>query len=535
MRNLKILRSIKWMILITLLGDLTIPEMGWCGLRAHGLGLRTSFWNVTNRPTRFVVNDFGEQINLDLGGAGAGLCFTSRLYQNWFFEFNLDVISAVQGSSEKVQKMDFNVSTVVPLLFGLRYHVLSNRFPSAFQPYLTMGAGPYFGTSIELRGSSQQSIGAETIYGAYLGGGMNLMIFDWFALNFDLKYHFPNLDTKHQYSGLQFGFGLNLMWGSKPEVIEVKEVQWVVQDLYPAFYQFYNTYPLALVRIRNTASYPVEVSIRCRISGYSDRPKDSGLVRIEGGKTQDIPVTAYLDPKLIAMSQQKVAILDLEIEAKAGNVYRKAMNNQITIHPRNAWDGDMTKLAFFITPEDETILALSRTVAGKLTDFEPAETRNFRLAQALFAQLQAQGLRYHPDPNIPFYQDDRVQFAGETLKIGLGDCDDLLVLCASLLESAGIHTAFVEVRDPEQSLAHVYLLFDTGLTIDQAALITTNEKRYLLRNESVALNTIWLPLETTLLNEGFEVVWEAGAKNYLEQGIIRAGVANDWVRIIDVR
>jgi len=144
------------------------------------------------------------------------------------------------------------------------------------------------------------------------------------------------------------------------------------------------------------------------------------------------------------------------------------------------------------------------------------------------------GLRYHSDPNIPFYKDDRVQYAHETLNLKSGDCDDLVVLYASLLESVGINTAFVEVRDSQKELAHLYLMFNTSVSPIQGHLISSNEKRYLMRDNSIGQKTIWLPIETTLINHGFEQAWKAGALEYLEDGVVRSGIAEGWVRIIDV-
>jgi len=116
----------------------------------------------------------------------------------------------------------------------------------------------------------------------------------------------------------------------------------------------------------------------------------------------------------------------------------------------------------------------------------------------------------------------------------MGDCDDLVVLYASFLESVGINTAFVEVRDPEKDMAHLYLVFDTGLAAQEGHLITSNEKRYVLRGASAGRPTVWIPVETTLIEAGFDQAWNAGAMAYLQEGVLRSGIAQGWVRIIDV-
>jgi len=160
--------------------------------------------------------------------------------------------------------------------------------------------------------------------------------------------------------------------------------------------------------------------------------------------------------------------------------------------------------------------------------------RNFYSAAHLFDALSELGIRYHSDPLIPFYRDDRVQYAYETLELKSGDCDDLVVLYASLLESVGINSAFVEVRDPEAELAHVYLMFNSGIIAQDGHLISSNDKRYVLRENSIGQKTVWIPVETTILEDGFEEAWKSGALQYLQDGILAGGITKDWVRVINV-
>ena len=84
---------------------------------------------------------------------------------------------------------------------------------------------------------------------------------------------------------------------------------------------------------------------------------------------------------------------------------------------------------------------------------------------ALFDALGAAGLRYIADPANPYGGIvagrptlDVVRLPRETLRQRAGDCDDLAVLYAALLQNVGIDTALVDVRD------HVFVMFDTGLS-----------------------------------------------------------------------
>ncbi len=511
------------------------PVMAQGISRSSGIGVRGSYWNMGDHTTRFSVRDEGQQVSLDIGGVGGWMYFFSRLHDNWFLDFNLGVVTRVRVEESGFTDSNTDVSLIVPFLFGLRHDLLSLKYTSAFQPYLTLGSGPYFTTAFISRSTGEDITGESSMkFGAYAGAGTNIVLRSWFAFNFDVKYHFVDFRTNINESGFDFGLGFSFMWGRKREVFQIKETKVVVRDIYPAYYQFYNTYPLALVSVKNMAGYPIEVNVRCYVKGYSERPKDSGYTRIERGETKDIPVTAIFGSNLRDVSRRTPAVLDLEVEARAGSSHKKATSAEIMVHNRNAWNGEMDKLGFFVTPDDENVLKLSRKLAKENSSRDSTGAENVRAAKAIFEALGNMDIQYHRDPNIPFYRDDRVQYASETLKLRHGDCDDLVVLYASLLESAGIKTAFVEVRDPEKEIAHLYLLLDAGVPSSQGNLVSSNEKRYLIREDARGNGTIWIPVETTLVASGFDEAWKAGALEYLQDGLVRRGIAENWVKIIEV-
>ncbi|HEX9972083.1 MAG TPA: hypothetical protein VGD14_08445, partial [bacterium] len=366
--------------------------------RSTGLGLRAGFWNVTGHPTRFSSSLTGSNVNVDIGGAGAWVYFFSRFYQNWFLEFNLGALGGIHGEQNQFLLYNVKATSIVPILFGLRYDMLSTRMPSSIQPYLAIGTGSYWiATSEEILMNpfeTETAINIESIqkYGAYLGGGANILVASWLALNFDLKYHFVDFQFEKDYSGLGFSFGFSFMWGSKREIMQIKDIRMIVPDIYPAYYQFYNTYPLALVSIKNVAGHPIEVNVRSNIRPYSERPKDSGFIRIDKGKTVDVPVTAIFGNKLSQVSQRDPAVLDIEVEARAGTTFKKQLSAQVIVHTRNSWNGEMDKLGWFLTPDDEKVLQLSRefTQHAEYND----DTMLFRKAQAVFEKLSEMGIHY---------------------------------------------------------------------------------------------------------------------------------------------
>ncbi|MEJ2637105.1 MAG: transglutaminase-like domain-containing protein [Calditrichia bacterium] len=511
--------------------------------RPNGLGFRLSFWKMVDSETLFRVNQQGLQQTVSLDGLGFWLQYYNRIHDNLSLSFDFGTVSRIHVTSDGTIDNSVDVNGIFAFLPGIRYDLLSRRLTSKFQPYLDGGLGPYFQQSVNVENygtdsfiNDNSNVNTEGRYdmGAYLGGGFNLPVSSRFALNFDLKYHFVDFAVNKDISGIEFGIGLSYMWGKMRDLFRVRQTTLVVHDIYPAYYQFYNTYPLAIVSVENTAGYPIEVNVRSRVSPYSARPKDSGFITLVKGETKDIPATAVFNPNISQVDTRKPAVLDIEVEGRAGVTHKEDITAQIVVHSRNSWNGEMDKLSYFVTPDDSEIIQLSRKIANREDDSTAAEPEKLHAARDIFNELDSMDIRYQSDPNIPFYRDDRVQFADETLRLGSGDCDDLVVLYASLLESLGINTAFVEVQDPEKTIAHVYLLFDSGVPAVQAQLVSSNEKRYLLREDSPGNSSIWIPVETTLIGRGFEEAWSNGALNYLQEALIRNGLAEGWVRIFDV-
>lgn len=507
--------------------------------RSSGMGLRLGFHIPENNFLTFNVSGYSEDAQLKLDEFGAWAFYYSRLNKNWFVDLHLGVLFTDQKYYDFQGNTFIDPSPIIPLLVGLRYEIFTSKLPGNMQPYLAIGIGPYWLPSLNVRDrSSKVKLQKESAVdlGAYLGIGANIQVNDWLILNVDLKNHYYNFENRNveDLNAVELGLGATFTWGRERPIFEIVRTQLITEDIYPAYYQYYNSFPLALITVKNMTNYPIEVNAKCSVPPYSQRPKESGYYKIRPGQQVDIPLTAYFSSSLKNVAQGESAIMEIEVSGRAGDVFTKATNTQLMVHNRNAWDGDMDKLVFFITPNNEDILKMSREIITLNHDSINASLTKFHQAKLIFEAIQKMGLHYLSDPNIPFYKDDRVQYAHETLEMGSGDCDDLVILFSSLLESLGIRTAFVEVRDSLKPIAHLYLMFDTGQNPKQAHLISKNEKRYIIRKNGFKKNSVWIPIETTLINQGFEDAWKAGALQYLQEGILRNGLAQGWVRIIDV-
>ncbi len=121
-------------------------------------------------------------------------------------------------------------------------------------------------------------------------------------------------------------------------------------------------------------------------------------------------------------------------------------------------------------------------------------------------------MRYLADANTPYNQVvanrdlvDHIQYPAQTLQSKAGDCDDLTVLYASLLEAAGIATALVDFP------GHIFLLFDSGILRRQAYQLPLDRQLYVVRGEK-----LWIPVEITQLDRTFHQAWQTGLEEMAE-------------------
>jgi tetratricopeptide (TPR) repeat protein len=99
---------------------------------------------------------------------------------------------------------------------------------------------------------------------------------------------------------------------------------------------------------------------------------------------------------------------------------------------------------------------------------------------------------------------DTVQFPRQTLQYKAGDCDDLSATYAALLESSGVSTAFITVP------GHIYSAFKLEMD-EREARRTFSRQGDLIVTEAGA---VWIPVETTMLRDGFLAAWAEGASQW---------------------
>lgn len=187
-------------------------------IRTTGIGLRGSSWKNSHPVSELSVFRNDADSEIQLSDDGGWICFLSRINDNWFGELGLGSLGKVEARSDYLNDADVHISAVHPLTFGLRYELFSLDNRSAFQPYISGGAGPYWISDIyakEDHFEEEEQVSAKTdlLKGGYAGAGLNFALTSWLNLGFDARYHFVDFDKKHERSGWEYGFGITFMWG----------------------------------------------------------------------------------------------------------------------------------------------------------------------------------------------------------------------------------------------------------------------------------------------------------------------------------
>jgi hypothetical protein len=303
--------------------------------------------------------------------------------------------------------------------------------------------------------------------------------------------------------------------------------------VYPARRDVFAYQPLGSVRVTNVTDQPVNIRAKLFLEGFMDVPTESQPVYVVPGQQVELPLTAIFNDRLLAASQMTIrdAVVAVSSTMNGEDDRRSA---RVIIHGKNAWDGDVGSLRYFVAPDDPEILRYTRDVLLSNRSNLAATGEDltaFRNASTLINTFAGQ-LVYVNDPKL---SSDLVQYPSETLALKGGDCDDMSVLISSLLNSMGISTAFIDVVPPGRPEAgHVYLMFDTGLPASRAPEVSENPKRYVVRKGPEGGETVWIPIETTVIMKGFEESWNVGAAEYFDDVEVNLGLIKGWVRLVDV-
>lgn len=283
-----------------------------------------------------------------------------------------------------------------------------------------------------------------------------------------------------------------------------------ISALFPALIRSYRSKPAGSIVIRNSLSEPLRnVRADFYIKKYMDFPAEGKAVAsVAAGADVELELFAFLNESVLEVQE------DLPLQAQVTLHFTDShgdrsieLSRPVMLYRRTAitWD-DTAKLAAFVTPNEDSVAKLAFDILESVDGDTPV-SRTFLRAQRICDALGALPLAYVPDPASPIAESltatglvDTVRFPRTTLAYRAGDCDDTTALLCSLLEAVGIPTAILT------SPGHVFMAFDSGEPAENSWLFAGSGLRTLTRN-----GTLWIPVETTILSDGFVAAWKAAS------------------------
>jgi tetratricopeptide (TPR) repeat protein len=316
------------------------------------------------------------------------------------------------------------------------------------------------------------------------------------------------------YSGLSatIDASFRLGEGSSPGV-EIENIQ--ILPLFPILLKFYDSNPIGKVLIRNREAAPVQnLTVSFFIPAYMDAAKSSPpIATVPAGGEIEIPIGALLKDSVLRVTEGAKASGQLTLSYEVDGVRREEQRVvSIDVLYRNAltWD-DNRKAAAFVTAKDPDIQRFAKNVSSQIDGAQSnAINAKFRAAVGLFEGIALHGVRYAVDPNSSYLEKsktadalDYIQFPAQTMTYRAGDCDDLSVLYASMLEAISIGSAFLLTP------GHIFVAFDLGMTAEDAAKVFSSTKDLIVMNGDV-----WVPVEVTMVQDGFRTAWQTAAREW---------------------
>jgi len=348
-----------------------------------------------------------------------------------------------------------------------------------------------------------------------------------------------DMESRLPHSSVKIGIQYDLRKESQQSFVQLLRSNFQRTDIYFAKRDFYAYNSVGEIIIRNTASDMVDCRFVLEIEGGLGTYRTEQL-RLEPNQTITVPLFLYLpDVTIQKSSETKEMHLSLLERGKEW----KVTTVPVTVHEAHHWDGDTKNLHFFLTPEDPTIITNARKILLSSAEMDSSKTVQQRMFFSLKRFITALGrnLKYVSDPTTTFVT-DRVQYPVETLEQQAGDCEDLVVYTATSLMSIGYQCAVVDIlpasknrsnNNTQKDVGHVFLLVDTGIETEHAFEINLVDVEWIARKSVNGKSTIWIPVETTVLNKGFDEASRSGVIQYYEHVIAPEEFRQHSVRVVD--
>jgi tetratricopeptide (TPR) repeat protein len=356
---------------------------------------------------------------------------------------------------------------------------------------------------LSLRGGLQKDFYTQEDIIFSFGFGLNLPFWGQ-RLSFDYAFtDTPTLLNTNRYS---LSFLIDLF----PSLVKINKVE--INPVYASFYKKHSKQPIGKVYVEYKGQKDLDCTINVAVNKYARDYTKNIVLRPKSipDEIQEVSLNTVFNDSILYEPDNIPLTADVQISYSSKYKQKvERVSQEFTLHKRNSinWQYGADQAAAFITPDDAIVSHFAQKAVSdnKMLAQNIIKNETFTKAVCLFNAVSQYGIRYKEDSYSPYsktYQGfDNVYYPAQLLKEKIGDCDDLCVLFASLLESLNIPSALVSVP------GHIFLMFNCGLHPIRAFQLCCAKDQYV-----VYQNQIWVPLETTWIDRSFSEAWHKGAE-----------------------
>ena len=448
----------------------------------------------------FPVVKFDDSLSTGFGG-GVQLTYRPNQYFNIF----------VQGDYKQYSfdtKQDIGNIGVIGGTIGGGYHLpVTDRLGIDFNA----GIGYYHSDFTRGSGANKST---STVQGLSVTGG----IFVSYKINPTISVFAGGGASHYAYKNSKFitaadvtpgvTFNLTKAFSNKTNV-SVNQDE--LKPVFPVFYSWYNENPFGSVEVTNNEDVTItDVNVYFFQPQYMSQPKECGkMAKLKQGESFSVDLRAFFNEQMLELNEKNDTMSTITVEYKyLGKKQTATFPMVVPVDGRNnmSWEDDRCASAF-VSSKDPAAMWFAKYVVSTIREnIRSGLTTNIQYAMGIFDALDQFGINYVKDPTSAFEDNvgtasiDFLQFPYQTLMYRGGDCDDLSILVCSLLESVGIKTAFITIP------GHIFMAFDSGFTVEEAQEYFLTLDEFIVDGDKV-----WVPLEITLTDEGFNKAWHKGA------------------------
>jgi DNA-binding beta-propeller fold protein YncE len=295
-----------------------------------------------------------------------------------------------------------------------------------------------------------------------------------------------------------------------------------VRNIFSNTYKVYEETGLGTVRLTNNTGGAIgNINLLFTMKEYMDFPSEIKVDALGFGQSVELVLTPVFNNKILTVTEDTSVQTELQASYYENNERREFSKNvAVNVYEKHRmmWD-ERHRFATFITPKDAVLLEFVRAAVTQVEDaVEPLQR-----GAVVFTACSRLGITYLPDPTNPYQVTsgstdfiDYIQYPRETLQRKSGDCDDLVALYATALESVGIQTMVVEVP------GHMLMMFDAGVAGEEGS--DTMDELFIVHD-----GRMWVAVETTLVGADFMKAWQQGSQTYYQ------AVKDGTLSLIDLR